>query len=86
MRSVFGWWRTPRHVLMALVGGLLVASVINLFLANSAITWIISLVGVGIFTVLTAYDVQRIQNEIDKEKSQSAERIKRLECELESWK
>lgn len=49
-------------ILMMGVIGLLVASVINLFLANSAITWIISLVGVGIFTVLTAYDVQRIQN------------------------
>ena len=42
--------------------GLLVASVINIFLVNDTISWIISIVGVVIFTALTAYDVQRIQN------------------------
>jgi hypothetical protein len=41
--------------------GLIVAMVVNIFLASSAITWIISVVGVVIFTALTAYDVQRIQ-------------------------
>ncbi|MBA2718255.1 MAG: Bax inhibitor-1/YccA family protein [Chloroflexi bacterium] len=40
--------------------GLLVASVVNLFLSSSPIGWIISLIGVIIFTVYTAYDVQRI--------------------------
>ena len=42
--------------------GLLVASVINIFLLNSMLSWIISIIGVVIFTALTAYDVQRIQN------------------------
>ena len=42
--------------------GLLVASVINIFLVSSTVSWIISIVGVVIFTALTAYDVQRIQN------------------------
>jgi len=42
--------------------GLLVAMVLNIFLQSSAVTWIISIVGVLIFTVLTAYDVQRIQS------------------------
>jgi FtsH-binding integral membrane protein len=46
---------------MALIG-LIVASLINIFLSNDAFGWIISIVGVGIFTALTAYDVQRIQN------------------------
>jgi uncharacterized protein len=41
--------------------GLLVAMVINLFLQSEAISWIISIIGVVIFTALTAYDVQRIQ-------------------------
>jgi hypothetical protein len=41
--------------------GLIVAMVVNIFLASTAITWIISIVGVVIFTALTAYDVQRIQ-------------------------
>jgi uncharacterized protein len=42
--------------------GLLVASVINIFLVNDTVSWIISIIGVVIFTALTAYDVQRIQN------------------------
>ena len=46
---------------MALIG-LIVASVLNVFLASSMFSWIISIVGVVIFTALTAYDVQRIQN------------------------
>jgi hypothetical protein len=42
--------------------GLLVAMVVNLFLHSEAMTWIISIVGVALFTALTAYDVQRIQS------------------------
>ena len=40
--------------------GLLVASVVNLFLGSSPLGWAISLIGVIVFTVYTAYDVQRI--------------------------
>jgi FtsH-binding integral membrane protein len=40
--------------------GIIIASVVNIFLASSAIGWIISLVGVVIFTGLTAWDVQKI--------------------------
>jgi FtsH-binding integral membrane protein len=49
------------YLMMAVVG-LLVASVINLFLLNSMVSWVVSIVGVAIFTALTAVDVQRIQN------------------------
>ncbi|MFL5675202.1 MAG: Bax inhibitor-1/YccA family protein [Chloroflexota bacterium] len=42
--------------------GLFVAMILNIFLASSAITWLISIVGVVLFTALTAYDVQRIQS------------------------
>jgi uncharacterized protein len=42
--------------------GLVVASVINIFLVNDTVSWVISIIGVVIFTALTAYDVQRIQN------------------------
>jgi FtsH-binding integral membrane protein len=42
--------------------GLLVAMVLNIFLQSSAVTWLISIVGVVIFTAMTAYDVQRIQS------------------------
>jgi FtsH-binding integral membrane protein len=40
--------------------GILVASVVNIFLGSSTISWIISIVGVVIFTGLTAWDVQKI--------------------------
>jgi FtsH-binding integral membrane protein len=41
--------------------GIIVASLLNIFLASSTVTWVISVIGVVIFTALTAYDVQRIQ-------------------------
>lgn len=46
---------------MALIG-IIVASFINIFLHSSQMSWIISIIGVGIFTILTAWDVQRIAN------------------------
>jgi uncharacterized protein len=42
--------------------GLVVAMVLNIFLRSSEVTWLISIVGVVLFTALTAYDVQRIQS------------------------
>jgi uncharacterized protein len=42
--------------------GILVASVINIFVLSDTVSWVISIIGVVIFTALTAYDVQRIQN------------------------
>ena len=40
--------------------GLIVASIVNLFLGSSQVNWIISILGVVIFTGLTAWDVQKI--------------------------
>ena len=45
---------------MALIG-LVIASIVNMFIANSALYWLISFAGVVIFTGLTAYDVQKIK-------------------------
>lgn len=45
---------------MALIG-LIIASVVNIFLANSTLYWIISYAGVLIFVGLTAYDTQKIK-------------------------
>jgi uncharacterized protein len=42
--------------------GLLVAILINLFLRSDAASFVIAIVGVVLFTGLTAWDVQRIQN------------------------
>lgn len=49
------------YLFMALIG-LIVASVLNIFLTNDMLSWVIAIVGVVIFTALTAWDVQRIQN------------------------
>ena len=42
--------------------GLVVAMVVNMFVGWTWLSFAISLIGVGIFTVKTAYDTQRIQN------------------------
>ena len=49
-----------RILFMALIG-LIVASIINMFWANSMLYWIVSYAGVIIFAGLTAYDTQRLQ-------------------------
>jgi FtsH-binding integral membrane protein len=41
--------------------GIIIASVVNMFLANSALSWIVSYAGVAIFVGLTAYDTQRLR-------------------------
>ncbi len=43
--------------------GLLIASVVNIFLASSMMSWIISIVGVLIFTAMTAFDSQKLKDE-----------------------
>jgi FtsH-binding integral membrane protein len=40
--------------------GVFVASIVNLWLGSSPIGWVIALIGVVVFTVYTAYDVQKI--------------------------
>jgi hypothetical protein len=41
--------------------GVIIAAVVNLFLRSSELDWLISVVGVGVFAGLTAYDTQRIK-------------------------
>jgi len=65
--SVFGYitridmTRWGGFLLMALFG-LIIASVVNIFLESSFIYWLTSYAGVIIFVGLTAYDTQRIKN------------------------
>jgi FtsH-binding integral membrane protein len=47
-------------VLFMGVIGLIVATVVNVFLGSDTIGWIIALIGVVVFTIFTAYSVQRI--------------------------
>jgi FtsH-binding integral membrane protein len=42
--------------------GILLASVVNIFLKSSILYWAISAIGVLVFVGLTAYDVQKIKN------------------------
>ncbi len=43
--------------------GIIIASVVNIFLQSSMMSWIISVVGVLVFTGLTAYDTQSIKED-----------------------
>ena len=47
-----------RYLTMALFG-VIIASVVNIFLKSSSLDWLLSLVTVGIFVGLTAYDTQK---------------------------
>lgn len=48
-------------MVMALFG-IIIASLLNLFFHSTGLSWLISIAGVAIFAVLTAWDVQRIVN------------------------
>ncbi len=64
--SLFGYTtrsdlaRTASFLLMGLVG-IIIASIVNVFLASSTVQLAISVVGVIVFVGLTAYDTQRIK-------------------------
>ncbi len=58
-KDISGW---GSFLIMGLIG-LIVASIVNIFLASSAIMFAISVIGVLIFAGLTAYDTQDIKNE-----------------------
>lgn len=64
--SVYGYFtnrdltKIGSFLFMALIG-LIIASVINTFWANSTLEWIVSIAGVLIFIGLTAWDTQKIK-------------------------
>ena len=43
--------------------GIIIASLVNMFLGSTMMQWIISVVGVLVFAGLTAYDTQRLKSE-----------------------
>ena len=49
-----------RFLVFALIG-VIIASVVNLFLRSTGLDWLITLVGVLVFAGLTAYDTQRLK-------------------------
>lgn len=56
-RDLSGW---GSFLFMGLIG-IIIASVVNIFLQSSAVSWVVSMIGVLVFTGLTAYDVQKIK-------------------------
>lgn len=54
---------------MALIG-LIIASIVNIFVASSALYWVVSYAGVLIFAALTAYDTQWIKNNAQRLETQ----------------
>ncbi|MET3113028.1 FtsH-binding integral membrane protein [Pedobacter sp. CG_S7] len=48
-------------ILMVGVVGLVIASIVNMFIGSSQFDYIMSFFGVAIFTALTAYDVQKLK-------------------------
>ncbi len=48
-------------MLMALIG-IIIASLVNMFMGSPMIDYVISIIGVMVFTGLTAYDVQKLKN------------------------
>jgi len=64
--AAFGW--LTKRDLSGLGGfmsmgliGIIIASVVNMFLKNSMIYWIVTYVGILVFVGLTAYDMQKIK-------------------------
>lgn len=65
--SLFGYYTKKdlsswgRYLMMALIG-IIIASVVNLFLQSTKVMWITTYIGVLVFVLLTAYDTQKIKN------------------------
>ncbi|MGB0681186.1 MAG: Bax inhibitor-1/YccA family protein [Magnetovibrionaceae bacterium] len=66
--SIFGYTTKKNlsglgtFLMMGLIG-IIIASLVNIFLASSALAFVISVVGVLVFAGLTAYDTQRIKSQ-----------------------
>ena len=58
-KDISGW---GSFLIMGVIG-LIIASVINIFLQSEALMWAVSFIGVLIFAGLTAYDTQRLKQE-----------------------
>ena len=43
--------------------GIIIASIVNIWLGSSTLQWVVSVIGVGVFAGLTAWDTQRLKSE-----------------------
>jgi len=65
--SIYGWTTGNDltkfgSILFMLLIGLIIASIVNIFLGSTLLYWISTYVGIFIFTGLIAYDTQKIKN------------------------
>ncbi|MCF1505361.1 MULTISPECIES: Bax inhibitor-1/YccA family protein [unclassified Afifella] len=60
-KDLSGW---GSFLVMGLIG-IIIASIVNIFLASSALQFAVSAIGVLLFAGLTAYDTQRLKNTYD---------------------
>lgn len=58
--------------------GLIIAGLVNLFLGSSRLDWILSLVGVAVFTGLTMFDAQKIKQAAAREALMDAASVHRV--------
>ena len=58
-KDLSGW---GSFLFMGLIG-IIIAAIVNMFIASSALQFAISVIGVLVFIGLTAYDTQNIKNE-----------------------
>jgi uncharacterized protein len=81
MFGALAWWgyATKRDLsamgsilFMALIG-LILATIVNVFVANSALYWVTTYAGVAIFCGLTAYDMQKLRQYGEQGASPDAE-------------
>jgi len=65
--SIYGWTTGNDltrfgSILFMMLIGLIIASIVNLFLGSTVLYWIATYVGIFIFTGLIAYDTQKLKN------------------------
>ncbi len=66
-----------RFLLMALIG-LIIATIVNIFWANSTLYWITTYAGILLFAGLTAYDTQKIKRMLEEHGSEVNENSMKL--------
>ena len=66
-----------RFLFMALVG-LIIASIVNIFLASSGLSWGLSIAGILIFSGLTAYDTQKMKQMLVQYESLGEENLMKI--------
>lgn len=52
------------NLLVMALAGIVIASLVNLFLRSDTLMWVVTYIGIVLFTALTAYDTQRIRRMI----------------------